>query len=102
MPEFTLASRIQEVVDLGDRGRQLLWKHGYDVGEGFVDGLSSYQSLEAAARGGRLRDATKLLGELNTPPPTPAAGSGGTGLGQPARSGVRPARPKPAAKRPAR
>jgi hypothetical protein len=67
MPDrFTPQSRIQDVVSaLGDRGRELLLKHGYDVGEGFVDVLSQYQSLEHASRAERLRDLTGLLAELN-------------------------------------
>ena len=51
---------------LGDRGRELLRNHGYDVGEGFVDVLSQYQTLEHAARTERLRDLKGLLAELNT------------------------------------
>jgi hypothetical protein len=67
MPDrFTPQSRVHEVVSaLGDRGRELLLKHGYDVGEGFVDVLSQYQSLEHAWRAERLRDLTGLLAELN-------------------------------------
>lgn len=68
MPEtFTPESRIHEVVDrLGDRGRDSLRRHGYDVGEGFVDVLSQYQTLEHAHRVERIRDLTGLLAELNT------------------------------------
>jgi hypothetical protein len=55
------------VETLGDRGRELLLKHGYDVGEGFVDVLSQYQTLEHAARTERLRDLDGLLKELNSP-----------------------------------
>ena len=67
MPEtFSAETRVREVVErLGDRGRELLQKHGYDLGEGFVDVLSQYQSLENAARQERLRDLDGLLGELN-------------------------------------
>ena len=67
MPEaFTAQSRVREVVDrLGDRGKELLRKHGYDVGEGFVDVLSQYQSLEHAARQDRLRNLDGLVEELN-------------------------------------
>jgi hypothetical protein len=54
------------VQTLGDRGRELLRKHGYDVGEGFVDVLSQYQTLEHAARTERLRDLDGLLKELNS------------------------------------
>jgi len=54
------------VVDrLGERGREALRKHGYDLGEGFVDVLSQYQTLEHAARTERLRDLDGLLRELN-------------------------------------
>jgi hypothetical protein len=68
VPEtFTPESRIHEVVDrLGDRGRDSLRRHGYDVGEGFVDVLSQYQTLEHAHRVERIRDLTGLLAELNT------------------------------------
>ena len=71
MPEaavhsFGPQSRIREVVDaLGDAGRELLKQHGYDLGEGFVDVLSQYQTLEHAARTERLRDLDGLLRELN-------------------------------------
>jgi hypothetical protein len=51
---------------LGDRGRDLLRKHGYDVGEGFVDVLSQYQTLEHAWRTERLRDLHALVTELNS------------------------------------
>ena len=54
------------VETLGDRGREALLKHGYDVGEGFVDVLSQYQTLEHAARQERLRDLGGLLKELNS------------------------------------
>ena len=68
MPEALSAeSRVRDVLaTLGDRGRELLRKHGYDVGEGFVDVLSQYQTLEHAARTERLRDLKGLLAELNT------------------------------------
>ena len=74
MPEaavhaFGPQSKVREVVEtLGDRGRELLLKHGYDVGEGFVDVLSQYQTLEHAARTERLRDLDGLLKELNSAP----------------------------------
>ena len=65
---FSGDSRIHDVVDgLGDRGRELLRKHGDDVGEGFVDVLSQYQTLEHAFRAERLRNLDGLLAELNTP-----------------------------------
>ena len=68
MPEtFTTDSKVRDVVEgLGDRGRQLLAKHGYDLGEGFVDVLSQYQTLEHAARTERLRDVDSLLKDLNS------------------------------------
>lgn len=63
---FGPESKVREVVDrLGDRGREVLRKHGYDLGEGFVDVLSQYQTLEHAARTERLRDLDGLLRELN-------------------------------------
>jgi hypothetical protein len=66
---FTPESRVRDVVEsLGDRGRQLLAKHGYDLGEGFVDVLSQYQTLEHADRTERLRDVENLLKELNSSP----------------------------------
>ncbi len=68
MPElqFRPESKVRDVVErLGDRGRQLLRRHGYEVGEGFVDVLSQYQTLEHAARTERLRDLGGLLEELN-------------------------------------
>lgn len=67
MPDaFGPESKVREVVArLGERGRELLRKHGYEVGEGFVDVLSQYQSLEHAARAERLRDLGGLVGELN-------------------------------------
>ena len=67
MPEaFTPESKVRDVVaNLGDRGRDALLRHGYDVGEGYVDVLSQYQTLEHAARTERLRDLDGLLRELN-------------------------------------
>jgi hypothetical protein len=60
-------TKIREVLArLGDRGREALRKHGYDVGEGFVDVLSQYQTLEHAWRTERLRDLKTLMGELNS------------------------------------
>ncbi|HKW60045.1 MAG TPA: hypothetical protein VJR46_09875 [Candidatus Dormibacteraeota bacterium] len=57
---------MREVVAaLGDRGREALRSHGYDLGEGFVDVLSQYQTLEHAARTERLRDLGGLLAKLN-------------------------------------
>jgi len=51
---------------LGEKGSEVLRKHGYDVGEGFVDVLSQYQTLEHAAQTERLRDLEGLLKELNS------------------------------------
>ncbi len=67
MPErFTPATRVRDVVDaLGDRARVALRRHGYDLGEGFEDVLSQYQTLEHAGRTERLRDLEGLLRELN-------------------------------------
>jgi hypothetical protein len=64
---FGPQSKVREVVArLGVRGRELLRKHGYDVGEGFVDVLSQYQTLEHAWRTERLRDLQTLVTELNS------------------------------------
>lgn len=66
MPSFNPDSKVRDVVaTLGDRGRETLKRHGYDTGEGFVDVLSQYQTLEHAARTERLRDLEGLLTELN-------------------------------------
>ena len=67
MPDaFGPDTRVREVVDrLGGRGREVLRKHGYDLGEGFVDVLSQYQTLQHAARTERLRDLDGLLRDLN-------------------------------------
>ena len=67
MPDFSPESKIRDVIaGLGDRGRDVLKRHGYDTGEGFVDVLSQYQTLEHAARTERLRDLAGLLVALNT------------------------------------
>jgi hypothetical protein len=64
---FTPESKIRDVVaTLGDRGLELLRRHGYEVGEGFVDVLSQYQSLERAAQTERLRGLDSLVAELNS------------------------------------
>ena len=69
---FTPETKVREVLaGAGDRGRELLRKHGYDVGEGFVDVLSQYQTLEHAARTERLRDLEGLLKGLNNQVPAP-------------------------------
>ena len=67
MPDaFTPESNVRQVLErLGDRGRDVLLSHGYDVGEGFVDVLSQYQTLERAAQTDRVRDLDGLLKELN-------------------------------------
>ena len=58
-------SRIRDVLRARPDGRELLLRHGYNLGEGFVDMLSQYQTLEDAAREGRLRDVEGLLATLN-------------------------------------
>jgi len=64
---FSPDSKIRDVLArLGDRGREVLRKHGYDVGEGFVDVLSQYQTLEHAWRTERVRDLKTLVAELNS------------------------------------
>lgn len=65
MPELSSTSRIRDVLSLGEKGRQALWEHGYDVGDGFVDNLSQYETLDEAHRHGRLRDVQALLMELS-------------------------------------
>ncbi len=83
MPEvalFSPQSKVRDVLNrLGDRGRQLLLDHGYDVGEGFVDVLSQYQTLEHAEQTERLRDLPSLLAELNTDSLPPSGGGPGRG-----------------------
>ncbi len=70
MPEtavFSPQSKVRDVLNqLGDRGRQLLLEHGYDAGEGFVDVLSQYQTLQHAEQTERLRDLAGLLAKLNS------------------------------------
>ena len=68
MPDaFGPESKVRDVLaQLGDKGRELLRRHGYEVGEGFVDVLSQYQTLEHAARTERLRDINSLVAELNS------------------------------------
>jgi hypothetical protein len=64
---FSPQNKVRDVLNqLGERGRQLLLEHGYDVGEGFVDVLSQYQTLEHAAQTERLRDLAGLVVKLNT------------------------------------
>ncbi len=63
---FNAASRVRDILNAEpERGRQLLFRHGYDLGEGFVDVLSQWQTLEAAHRAGRVRHLGELLAELN-------------------------------------
>jgi len=64
--QFSSGSRIRDALALGERGHDLLWRHGYDAGDGFADALSQYQSLLEASRAGRLRDVDGLVVELNT------------------------------------
>ncbi len=67
--QFSADSKVRDVLaGLGDRGRQLLLEHGHEIGEGFVDVLSQYQTLKDAARQERLRDLEGLLQELNGAP----------------------------------
>lgn len=68
MPDaFTPDATVRQVVQkLGQRGADALRRHGYDVGEGFTDVLSQYQSLEHAARQDRVRDLDGLLRDLNS------------------------------------
>jgi hypothetical protein len=68
--EFDPHSTIRDVLTAHPEGRKLLYEHGYDVGQGFVDVLSQYQSLLTAARAGRLRDLDGLLEKLNQVPTT--------------------------------
>jgi hypothetical protein len=64
---LTPKSKVRDVLNkLGDRGREVLLKHGYDVGEGFVDVLSQYQTLQHAAETERLRDLDGLLAFVNS------------------------------------
>lgn len=64
---FEVTSRVRDVlVAAPERGPELLLRHGLDVGEGFVDVLSQWQTLEAASRAGRLRDLDGLLAQLNS------------------------------------
>ena len=65
--ELTPKSKIRDVLNnLGDKGREVLLKHGYDIGEGFVDVLSQYQTLQHAAETERLRDLDGLLEYVNS------------------------------------
>ena len=65
--DLTPQSKVRDVLNrLGDKGREVLLKHGYDVGEGFVDVLSQYQTLQHAAETERLRDLDGLLDYVNS------------------------------------
>lgn len=66
MPDYSLHSRIRDVLAGRPDGADLLLSHGYRLGEGFVDVLSQYQTLEDAVREGRLREPAILLETLNT------------------------------------
>ena len=66
MADFSLQSRIRDVLASRPDGAELLLQHGYRLGEGFVDVLSQYQTLEDAVREGRLRESSSLLAALNT------------------------------------
>jgi len=64
---FGPETKVRDVLRrLGERGGDLLRRHGYEIGEGFVDVLSQYQTLEHAWRAERLRDLNGLLAELNS------------------------------------
>ena len=65
MSGFGPHSRIRDVVAARPDGRDVLLAHGYRLGEGFVDSLSQYQTLEDASREGRLRDLDLLLDLVN-------------------------------------
>jgi hypothetical protein len=63
---FDRHSRIRDVLAARPDGRELLLRHGYNLGEGYVDILSQYQTLEDASREGRLRDLDSILNSLNS------------------------------------
>lgn len=65
MPEFSPESRIVDVVHGHFKGRDVLFRYGLNLGEGFVDVLSQYETLHEAWRQGRLRDVEGLVRELN-------------------------------------
>ncbi|MBJ7599948.1 MAG: hypothetical protein DLM67_23965 [Candidatus Nephthysia bennettiae] len=65
MAEFGPESTIRRIIEDCPEGRRLLYDHGYDVGEGFVDVLSQYQNLRHAGRSGRLRNVEALVEALN-------------------------------------
>lgn len=88
MADFTRQTRIKDLAAAG-RGRELLWRHGYQLGEGFSDVLSQYATVDEAAGDGRLRDLEGLLRELTGQAGKPAAAA----PGRRARTGI----PNPAA-----
>jgi hypothetical protein len=69
--EFNADSTIRQVLCQHPDGARLLYEHGYEVGEGFLDVLSQHQSLRTAAWSGRLRDLSQLLERLNRGPEGP-------------------------------
>ncbi|HVB78237.1 MAG TPA: hypothetical protein VNI34_10620 [Candidatus Nitrosotalea sp.] len=64
MPEFTPHSKVRAVLQAHPEASAVLSSHGYEVGA-FTDVLSQYQSLQAAAWAGRLRELPQLLEQLN-------------------------------------
>lgn len=67
MSRFTRESRIRDLLAADERrARDLLFRHGFDLGEGFVDVLSQYQTVEMASRTGRLREVDAFLEEVNS------------------------------------
>jgi len=65
VPEFNAESRIVEVVRDHADGREILFRYGLNLGEGFVDVLSQYETLHEASREGRVRNVAGLVRELN-------------------------------------
>ena len=66
-------SRILDVLAL-PTGPELLLRHGYRLGDGFVDVLSQYQTLEDAGRAGRIRPREFPMAGRNNPNPTKPQG----------------------------
>ena len=58
-------AQLQIVLDSRGGGLRVEDIPGYSLGEGFVDILSQYQTLEDASREGRLRDVDALLSTIN-------------------------------------
>ena len=67
MSRFDAHARVIDVL-AAPGGAVALTRRGYPLGDGFVDGLSQYQSLSEAEMSGRLRDLAGLLEELNSGP----------------------------------